>query len=73
MPCQAEGVGGVCGAVLLEKFKDKAAVVNKAAAEALGAMAKYSFSLADVAEDASAALAHQNPKVGATKATPCLS
>eukprot|EP00775_Hariotina_reticulata_P007310 gene7310-7523_t len=49
--------------VLLEKFKDKASVVNKAAAEALGAMAKFSFSLADVAEDVSAALAHQNPKV----------
>jgi hypothetical protein len=37
-------------AVVLEKFKDKAAVVGKAAAEALDAMARYSFSLVDVAE-----------------------
>jgi hypothetical protein len=36
--------------VVLEKFKDKAAVVGKAAAEALDAMARYSFSLVDVAE-----------------------
>lgn len=50
-------------AVLLEKFKDKASVVNKAATEALQAMARYCFALADVAEDIAAALAHQNPKV----------
>jgi hypothetical protein len=37
-------------AVVLEKFKDKATVVSKAAAEALEAMARYSFSLVDVAE-----------------------
>lgn len=49
--------------VLLEKFKDKAAVVNKAATEALQSMARYCFALADVAEDIAAALAHQNPKV----------
>jgi hypothetical protein len=40
--------------VVLEKFKDKAAVVGKAAAEALDAMARYSFSLVDVAEVSSA-------------------
>lgn len=40
----------VVSAVILEKFKDKAAVVGKAAAEALDAMAKYSFTLPDVAE-----------------------
>lgn len=50
-------------AVLLEKFKDKAAVVNRAATEALQSMARYSFGLSDVAEDIAAALAHQNPKV----------
>lgn len=50
-------------AVLLEKFKDKASVVNKAAMEALLAMARYCFALADIAEDIAAALAHQNPKV----------
>jgi cytoskeleton-associated protein 5 len=49
--------------VLLEKFKDKASVVNKAATEALEAMARYCFTLADVAEDVAAALVHQNPKV----------
>ncbi|KAF6262791.1 armadillo-type protein [Scenedesmus sp. NREL 46B-D3] len=49
--------------VVLEKFKDKAAVVGKAAAEALDAMARYSFSLVDVAEDVAAALGHQHPKV----------
>lgn len=49
--------------MLLEKFKDKASVVNKAAMEALQAMARYCFGLADVAEDIAAALAHQNPKV----------
>lgn len=37
-------------AVILEKFKDKAAVVGKAAAEALDAMSRYSISLVDVAE-----------------------
>jgi hypothetical protein len=37
-------------AVVLEKFKDKAAVVGQAAAEALEAMARYSISLVDVAE-----------------------
>ena len=50
-------------AVLLEKFKDKAAVVTRAAAEALDMMSLYSFTLPDVAEDVAAALAHQNPKV----------
>ncbi|WIA40847.1 hypothetical protein OEZ86_004518 [Tetradesmus obliquus] len=49
--------------VILEKFKDKAAVVGKAAAEALDAMSRYSISLVDVAEDIAVALAHQNPKV----------
>jgi hypothetical protein len=49
--------------VLLEKFKDKAAVVTRAAAEALGLMHRHCFGLADVAEDVAAALGHQNPKV----------
>lgn len=49
--------------VLLEKFKDKAAVVTRAAAEALDRMSLYSFTLPDVAEDVTAALTHQNPKV----------
>lgn len=49
--------------MLLEKFKDKASVVNKAANEALLAMARYCFTLADVAEDIAAALVHQHPKV----------
>lgn len=52
-----------CLTVLLEKFKDKAAVVTRAAAEALDMMHLYSFALPDVAEDVTAALAHQNPKV----------
>lgn len=49
--------------VLTEKFKDKAAIVSKAAAEALSMMHKYCFTLLDVAEDVVAALGHQNPKV----------
>jgi hypothetical protein len=55
--CYARGSGLLLAALLLnilpvvlEKFKDKAAVVGKAAAEALDAMARYSFSLVDVAE-----------------------
>ena len=49
--------------VLLEKFKDKAAVVTRAAGDALGLMHRYCFTLGDVAEEAAAALGHQNPKV----------
>lgn len=49
-------------AVLLEKFKDKAAVVTRSAGEALDALSRHCFVLADVAEDVAAALAHQNPK-----------
>lgn len=50
-------------AVLLEKFKDKSAVVTRAAAEALDMMSLYSFTLPDVSEDVAAALVHQNPKL----------
>lgn len=58
-----------CAAVLLEKFKDKSAVVTRAAAEALDMMSLYSFTLPDVAEDVVVALAHQNPKVKESTAT----
>lgn len=49
--------------MLLEKLKDKAAVVTKACLEALAQMQRYCFTLADVAEDVAVALVHQNPKV----------
>ena len=54
--------------MLLEKFKDKAAVVTRAAADALGNMHRYCFALADVAEDIAVALAHQNPKARLARA-----
>ena len=57
--------------MLLEKFKDKAAMVTRAAAEALTMMHRYCFTLGDVAEDIAAALAHQNPKVRTRRAWVC--
>lgn len=49
---------------LLDKFKEKNTAVCSNAAEALTAMHRHCFALADVAEDFSAALEHKNPKVG---------
>ena len=48
---------------LLDKFKEKNTIVCNNAAEALTAMHRHCFALADVAEDFSSALEHKNPKV----------
>lgn len=51
----------LCPAVL-ERFKEKNIVMSKAAEESLRTLAKYCFTLADVADDVAAALDHKNPK-----------
>lgn len=48
---------------LLERFKEKNIVMSKASEESLRTLAQYCFTLADVAEDVTAALDHKNPKV----------
>lgn len=49
--------------VLLDKLKEKNAGVTAACRDALDAMHRYCFALADVAEDVVVALEHKNPKV----------
>ena len=51
-------------AVLLERFKEKNIVMSKAAEESLRTLAQHCFTLADVAEEVTKALGHNNPKGG---------
>lgn len=47
---------------MLERFKEKNIVMSKAAEDGLRTLAAHCFTLADVAEEVAAALAHKNPK-----------
>ena len=51
-------------APLLERFKEKNIVMSKAAEEGLRTLAQHCFTLADVAEEVTKALGHNNPKGG---------
>lgn len=51
----------LCPAVM-ERFKEKNTSMGKAADETLRTMARYCYTLSEVADDIAAALGHKNPK-----------